>query len=180
MPNYHFLFVEPDLGVEWLFDAARAYFDRFRPTVIVDFAFLQLVPQEFSVVITVIARRDSAASLGVQLAQLRPTALFDPIVHDTPAQAQQVLDMRASSAQPFGAPMAGADSAIPTVTPDLLNTIPTPLVPTQALEGWVTVTPPVPTPTADANATPTPTATPYDPGNPIQPITPTPGSLIGG
>jgi hypothetical protein len=170
LPDYHFLFIASGLGSEWLFDAARTYFDRFRPTVVTDFSLIQLIPPDYSIAVTLIARRDAVASLSVQLAQLRPDALADPIVFDTAAEAKVYLDERAALSQPFGVPLPTQ----PTPGGTLLPSIPTPLVPVQGVEGWVTVTPAPPT------ATPTPAGTPLPPGDAIDPIEPTPGSLIGG
>ncbi|MBE0690732.1 MAG: hypothetical protein IH587_11490 [Anaerolineae bacterium] len=172
-PDYHFLLVAPGLGAEWLFDTARVYFDRFRPTILPDMAFIQLIPPDRRIAITTIARRDIAPTLGVQLSQLRPDALYDPIVYDTASEVRHTLDQRAAMNQPFGVPMAQP-------TPDqssLLPFIPTPLVPTQPGGGWVTVTPgqtPTPTPMPDL-----PTSEPMAPGETIPPVLPTPGSLIG-
>ncbi|MCA9904525.1 MAG: hypothetical protein KC547_11760 [Anaerolineae bacterium] len=170
LPEYHFLMIAPGLGAEWLFDTARAYFDRFRPTIIPDLGFVQLVPTDRRIAVTTIARRDVAPTLGVQLGQLRPNALYDPIVHDTAPEVREVLDQRAATNQPFGVPLA-----LPTQdTSSLLPSIPTPMVPTQPGEGWVTVTPtPSPTPTQPASE-------PTQPGATIPPVQPTPGSLIGG
>ncbi|MDX2139468.1 MAG: hypothetical protein SF123_15395 [Chloroflexota bacterium] len=171
IPDYHFLLIPQGLGVEWFFDVSRVYFDRFRPTVITDFALVQLVPADATLAVTTVARRDSVANLGVQLAQLRPDALFDAVTRDTPEETRTVLVQRAERNEPFGVPLTIAQ---PTPPPGatLLPSIPTPMVPTQGGDGWVTVTPVPPTPV--------PQPTPADPGNPIEPIEPTPGSLIGG
>jgi hypothetical protein len=171
LPDYHFVLIAPGLSADWFFDTLPLYFDRFRPTVIADFSFLQLVPIDYSLVVTVIARRDSAPTLGVQLAQLRPAALFDPIVLETPAEVRQVMDQRAALNQPFGVPLRDIAREDPT----LLPSIPTPLLPMQPAGDWVTVTP------APSGSEPSPTAPPAttEPLQPIPPITPTPGSLIG-
>jgi hypothetical protein len=170
LPNYHFLFISTELGADWLFDAARAYFNRFRPTVITDFNFLRIIPEQYTVAVTALIRRDSVATWGVQLAQLRPAALYDPVIHDTLDEARRALDQRAQLSQPFGVPLINE-------TPEaaLLESIPTPMIPVQGVEGWVTVTPP-PTP----QPTPPPASTPLPAGDPIPSIAPTPGSLIGG
>ncbi|MCL4246735.1 MAG: hypothetical protein KJ065_01145 [Anaerolineae bacterium] len=170
LPEYHFLMIAPGLGAEWLFDTARAYFDRFRPTIIPDLAFVQLAPPDRRIAITTIARRDVAPTLGVQLGLLRPNALYDPIVRDTAAEVREMLDQRAATNQPFGVPLA-----LPTPdTSSLLPSIPTPMVPTQSGEGWVTVTP-TPSPTQTQ-----PASEPTQPGATIPSVQPTPGSLIGG
>lgn len=179
LPNYHFLFISPELGVEWFFDAARSFFDRFRPTVVTDFSFIRIIPQQYSFALTAIVRRDSAADWGVQLAQLRPFALFDPVVFETAEEAKAALDQRAELSQPFGLPLANETPAAlqdgDFLPDDLLESIPTPMVPMQGADGWVTVTP-APT----AAPTPTTAPTPLPQGDPIPPVEPTPGSLIGG
>src|SRR5215475_8263612 len=81
-PDYHFLLIAPNLGAEWLFDAARSYWDRYRPTIVNNFDFVLLIPTEKTVIVTVVARRDTAAQMGVQLAQDLPDAYFDPVVFD--------------------------------------------------------------------------------------------------
>jgi hypothetical protein len=44
LPNYHFMLFAPNLGGEYFFEAARAYWDTFRPIVIADCAFCSLCP----------------------------------------------------------------------------------------------------------------------------------------
>ena len=44
LPNYHFLLIAPNLGAEWFFDAARAYWERFRPIVVSDLELVRLIP----------------------------------------------------------------------------------------------------------------------------------------
>lgn len=168
-PDFHFLFIAPNLGVEWLFDAARAYWDRFRPTVISSFDLLSFLPTDRTVIVTGLMMRDLAAQAGVQLSRSRPDAYFDPIVRNTIEEAQGVLDQRALLAQPFGVPIREA-----TLTPPPLDVvIPTPALPIQP-RGYSTVTPtPTITPTPTAPELPTPESTPA-------PVRPTPGSIFGG
>ena len=51
-PDFHFLLISPNLGAEWLFDAARVYWDRYRPTIVSDFNFVLLIPREQTVAVT--------------------------------------------------------------------------------------------------------------------------------
>lgn len=171
-PDYHFLYLPANLGPEWLFDAARVYWEFFQPVVLSDFAFLAFVPEDASVVVTVLSRRDQIADLGVQLAQASPNAQLDAVVFDMFDEMQVALDARAAQNQPFGEPL------LPTATPTDARLNPTPgalIGPTRAPAGFIT-------------QTPTPTTTPTQPPPPQSddtnadappPITPTPGSLIG-
>lgn len=160
-PDFHFLFIAPNLGVEWLFDAARLYWDRFRPTVISNFDLLIFLPTDRTVIVTALMMRDYAPQAGVDLSRNRPDAYFDPVVRDTFEEVQAVLDQRAMLAQPFGVPIREA-----TLTPPPLDVaIPTPALPVQ--------------PRTYATVTPTPAALPTN-ETPAAPIQPTPGSVIGG
>jgi hypothetical protein len=168
LPNYHFLLIASNLGAEWFFKAARFYWETFRPTVISDLALVSLIPDEaYSIAVTVVARRDRIAQLGVDLAQIAPSALFDPIVYDFMEDAQQALDERARLFQPFGVPL------LPTATPTLAPTSP-PLYPTPgplSMPGFITQTPTPGLPDqADIGTT----------GSPQTPIFPTPGPITGG
>jgi hypothetical protein len=155
--------IAPNLGAEWLFDAARAYWDRYRPTIIPDFAFLALIPADTTVVVTVIARRDTAAQIGVQLAQANPNAYYDSLVYDRFDDAKQALNDRAASGQPFGVPL----TAQPPTAEGAMPVIPTPrLFPTNPPAGFITQVPP--------------TLTPVPPEDQPQPISPTPGPIMGG
>ncbi|HLU10256.1 MAG TPA: hypothetical protein VK003_11355 [Oceanobacillus sp.] len=184
-PDYHFLLIAPNLGAEWLFDAARNYWDTFRPTVIPNFNFLILVPPTRTVNVTVIARRDTAPQIGVELSRIRPDAYFDPVVFDNFEDARAELNRRAQQQQPFGVPLVS-----PTSTPDPnAPFIPTPRLPaTRPPAGFVTSTP-VPTQTttgettgevtATPSATPTPDDTTEGEGT-RAPLTPASGPITGG
>lgn len=153
-PDYHFLLVAPNLGAEWLFDAARNYWDAFRPTVIPNFNFLIFVPPGRTINVTVIARRDTAPQIGVELGQIRREAYFDAVVFDNFEAARDELNRRAEQQQPFGVPLVS-----PTSTPDPnAPSIPTPRLPaTRPPAGFVTSTP-VPTQTVTGEVTETPGA----------------------
>lgn len=171
-PDYHFLLVSPNLGAEWLFDAARAYWDTFRPTVINDFDLLIFVPPERSITVTVIARRDTAPRLGVDLSQIRPNAYFDPVVFDNFEDARAELNRRAQVQQPFGVPLS---TAVPTLDPNA-PFVPTPrLPPTRPPAGFMTATPTTqPTPAApEATDDAADSAT-------RAPVTPPSGPIVGG
>jgi hypothetical protein len=179
LPDYHFLLIAPNLGAEWLFDAARNYWNRFRPTVISDLSLVQLIPGNYTVAVTAIAQKDTAPQIGVDLAQVRSDALFDAVVYDLFDDAKQALNDRAANNEPFGQPLA--------TTPGPTQPfIPTPMVPVRPPGGFITQTPtPSESPTQEGalppTDTPTPTATPtLEQATPVQPINPTPGPITGG
>jgi hypothetical protein len=167
LPDYHFLLIASNLDVEWFFDAARAYWERFRPTVVSDLTLVSLVPEDYSVAVTVIARRDRVAQLGVDLSRLKPDALFDPVVHDFIDETQQELDERASLNQPFGVPLIPTETPTPGPTSAPIYPTPGPVLGS----GFITQTPsPAGVPRQeDLNVT----------SPPPSPIFPTPGPITG-
>jgi hypothetical protein len=166
LPTYHFLLVAPNLGPEWLFDAARAYWDRFQPTIISDLTLIPLIPPTLSVAVTVLARHDRAPQYGVELAQQAPHALFDPIVYDFIEDAQAALDRRAQLNQPFGVPLIPTATWTPAPTAIPLAPTSGPVIPPRG-SGFITQTPTPPAP--DESAPP-----------PAAPLSPTPGPITGG
>lgn len=161
LPNYHFLLITPNLGAEWLFEAARTYWERFQPTVISDFDLLRVIPTDRSISVTVISRRDRVAQLGVELAQTAPNAVFDPVVFDFFEDTRLELDRRAQSNQPFGVPLA-----TPTPGPTAEPIYPTAGAVLTDVPGFIT-------------QTPTPDLPPAESATPQTPLYPTPGAVTG-
>lgn len=179
LPDYHFLFIARELGPEWLFNAARQYWGRFRPTIISDFELVKLIHQDYSISVTMIARRDRAVQLGVELGQVVGRAYFDPVVYNEIHEAEAELNRRAQTNQPFGFPLIPTET--PTPGPTSLPIKPT-IGPVLG-PGFITQTPTPelaePSPTPD-QPSPTPTPIPIDPNaTPQQPLSPTPGPVTG-
>jgi hypothetical protein len=176
LPNYHFLLMAPNLGAEWLFDAAREYWTRFRPIIVTDLELVRLIPKGYTIIVTLVARRDTAQQWGVWLAQNVPDALLDGVVYDAFEQTRTALNQRAQTNEPFGVPLK------PTPTPQ----VPISPTPGSLIGGPVEVIPPTRAPAGFITQTPTPnaaepTAAPnLPPSTPGQPIYPTPGPITGG
>ena len=174
LPDFHFLLIADNLGPEWFFDAAREYWERFRPTVISDLLMARLVSREFSMAVTAVVGRDRVAEFGVAMAQVIPAALYDPVVRDSFAETRDALTERARTNQPFGQPLA--ITIVPTLEPNL-----TPVQPTLG----PVIGGPTPTPrimTSESTPPPIPTSPPLPPpdaDNPQGPIYPTPGPING-
>lgn len=167
LPDNHFLLITPNLGADWLFDVAQAYWQRFRPTVISDLRLVRLIPEDRSVAVTVVTRRDRVEQIGVELAQAVPRALFDPVVYDFVEDTRAELDRRAATNQPFGVPLIPTATPTPGPTGQPLYPTPGPINPQRpAGAGLVT-------------QTPGPTPTPPDDSTPAGPLYPTPGPIGG-
>lgn len=178
LPNYHFLLIAPNLGAEWFFDAARAYWESFRPIVVSDLELVRLIPGAYSIIVTLVARRDTASQWGVWLAQNVPAALLDPVIYDLFDETRAALDQRVQTNQPFGVPLLPTATPVPAISPSPGSLIGGPAtantaVPTRPAGGFITQTP---TPASAA-----PIAQPTLPATDSQqPVYPTPGPITGG
>jgi hypothetical protein len=140
LPDFHFLFIAPNLGAEWLFDAGRTYWETFQPTVISNFELVKLIPANRTVAVTIVCRRDYVANYQTLLIQARPDALIDPLAYDFFDDAKLALEGRAALGQPFGVPLAPTATFPPAPTVQPASASPTPLS-TRAPGGFVTQTP---------------------------------------
>ena len=101
-PEFHFMVLAPGLQASWFFEAARRYWQRFRPIVLEDTDLIGVVPPERAVAITTLARSDTAVFLRERLQQDYPYAYLDMLVHDSVAGMQAALDARADAGLRFG------------------------------------------------------------------------------
>ena len=170
LPDYHFLLIASNLGSEWFFEGARLYWETFRPTVISDLPLVSIVPEEFTVAVTAVVRRDRVAQIGVELAKIAPEALYDPVVFDFFEDTKATLDERARLFQPFGVPLIPTETPTPGPTSQPLYPTPGPVIPS----GFITQTP-----TPDVPAVPNQSEIDTT-GTPQTPIFPTPGPVTGG
>ncbi len=160
-PDYHFLLMAPNLGAEWLFDAAREYWSRFRPIVVTDLELVRIIPKGYSIIVTMVARRDTAKQWGVWLAQNVPDSLLDGVVYDVFEETRSALNQRAQTNEPFGVPLKPTPTPAIPISPTPGALIGGPVVPpTRAPGGFITQTP---TPNI-AEPTAPPTLPPETPG----------------
>ena len=174
LPNYHFLLIAPSLGAEWLFDAAREYWSRYRPIVVTDLELIRLIPKGYSIIVTMVARRDTAKQWGVSLGQSVSDALLDAVVYDLFEDTRKALNQRAQTFQPFGVPLKPTPTPAVPISPtpgSLISNVVLP--PTRAAGGFITQTP---TP----NSVEPPAAPTLPPETLGQPLYPTPGPITGG
>jgi hypothetical protein len=167
LPDYHFLLIASNLGAEWFFEGARAYWEAFRPTVITELPLVSIVPEDYSIAVTAVVRRDRVAQIGVELAKIAPDALYDPIVFDFFEDTKSTLDERARLFQPFGVPLIPTETPTPGPTSRPLYPTPGPVIP----PGFITQTPTPDLPDQSEIDTR---------GTPQPPIFPTPGPVTGG
>ncbi len=102
--DYHFMYIDPALGADWLFIASRRYWERFRPIVVSSLDLISYVPPQRSIAITTLARRDIAPKIAADVKKNFPNALHDPLVYDYVDEMKLTLDGRADLQQRFGVP----------------------------------------------------------------------------
>ncbi len=104
--DFHFLYLAPGVSVDYLFVAARKYWETFRTIVIHDLSLIQHVPRRYSIAITSLSRTDTASLVNEQIANLFGERVYhDPLVYDFPEDLQLTLDARAERNEPFGVPL---------------------------------------------------------------------------
>lgn len=103
--RYHFLYFAPNLSAAWFTKASRLYWQAYRPMVIYDLTFVTYVPLNNQIILTTIARSDTAPLLREQLAQELPYVIHDPLVYDFLEDVQLTLEARVQTNQPFGVPV---------------------------------------------------------------------------
>lgn len=101
-PDYHFVLLAPGLNADWFFQAAEAYWARFRPTVMDTDALIALLPYHKSLAVTVIAPPDQVARMNEQIRERWPTIWYDLVIAETAQGLAEVLNGRVAVGRRFG------------------------------------------------------------------------------
>jgi len=101
-PDYHWLILAPGLQADWFFQAARSYWQTFRPTVMPTWNLIGLIPSNKSLAVTVLARSDTVDYVNQRIRDTYPNVIYDPVVFDTLHEMQAELDRRAAENKRFG------------------------------------------------------------------------------
>jgi hypothetical protein len=101
-PDYHWLILAPGLQADWFFQAARRYWQTFRPTVLTEWETIRFLPNTKSLAVTVLARSDTIEYMTERIQMQWPNVMFDAVVFDNLTEMQAELDRRATYQQRFG------------------------------------------------------------------------------
>lgn len=101
-PDEHWLILAPGLQADWFFQAARRYWQVFRPVVLPDWDLIAQVPPTRSLAVTVLARQDTIDYINEHIRDAWPNVRYDPVVFDTLGDMQAELDRRANEQKRFG------------------------------------------------------------------------------
>ena len=101
-PDLHWLVLAPGLQADWFFQAARRYWQTFRPVVLTDWNLIEQVPHYRSLAITVLTRTDTISYMNEQIRDAWPNVFYDPITFDNLDEMMFELDRRATEQNRFG------------------------------------------------------------------------------
>lgn len=102
-PDFHALVLAPGLEPSWFFDTAQAYWQQFRPIVTTAWNFVDFIPNDKSLGVTVITPPDMVDSMRQAIAQQYPNVLLDVIVAEGDfTSVTEVLNQRVQSNRRFG------------------------------------------------------------------------------
>ena len=79
-PTFHMVVLAPGLETSWFFETARSYWNTFRPIVTSSWDFIDYIPYEQSLAVTVITPPDMAASMSEAIQRKYPNVLFDLVI----------------------------------------------------------------------------------------------------
>lgn len=76
-PTFHAVLLAPGLEPGWFFEAARAYWNTFRPVVTTVWNFVEHIPYDRSLAVTVISPPDMVESMKQVIQEQYPNVVFD-------------------------------------------------------------------------------------------------------
>jgi hypothetical protein len=100
-PQFHVLLLTGNLPQEWLFDAARRYWDQFRPLILPDISLLAMFPDSARLYITVLTTPESAGMARASVRAVLPGSQVNLVLAPSSEVLQEELDHRAKAGTPF-------------------------------------------------------------------------------
>jgi hypothetical protein len=100
--DLHWLILAPGLQADWFFQAARRFWQTFRPTVLTNWALITRLPKEKSLAVTVLARPDTIGYMDEKVRDVWSQIYYDPVVYNSLSEMQAELDRRATAQRRFG------------------------------------------------------------------------------
>ena len=93
----------PGLEPAWFFDNARSYWNTFRPIVTTNWDFIDYIPYDKSLAVTVVAPPDMLESMSASIQGKYPNILLDVIIaNGEPSGAADIFNNRVWSNRRFG------------------------------------------------------------------------------
>lgn len=93
-PEHHWLVFGPGADPAWFFDAGFRYWQAFHPTISPSWEHITLVPEDESLLVTILAPTDRLDVLAGQILKLRPEARIDPVACEVRNELAAELNWR--------------------------------------------------------------------------------------
>jgi hypothetical protein len=102
-PTFHVVVLAPGLNPDWFFEAARSYYNTYRPIVAPTWDYIRFIPRDRSLAMTVIAPLDMIETMRSVIQQQYPNVLFDLIAYgDHPGLIGETLNQRVLTNRRYG------------------------------------------------------------------------------
>jgi hypothetical protein len=101
-PDYHFVMLATGFNADWFFNGARAYYEKFRPTVITNADFIESLPYQRSLALTILATPDMGDYTQNQITQRWGNVQIDLITATTETRLATILNQRVKTDKRFG------------------------------------------------------------------------------
>jgi len=100
--DYHFIILAPGIEPEWFFTIARVYWERFKPTLMTIYDFINFLPDDNSLAATIITTPDKVDLMNDQIAKRWTNVYMDMIVVSETRQLEELLNSRVAVGRRFG------------------------------------------------------------------------------
>lgn len=100
--DYQFVFLAPSFESDWFFAAAEAYWDAFKPVLVVDLEFIEFLPSNKSLVVTAITTPDMIEWIETSITPRWPNVFIDFILVEQPDDLARELSNRVAVGRRFG------------------------------------------------------------------------------
>ncbi|MFP4322022.1 MAG: hypothetical protein ACLFTK_06175 [Anaerolineales bacterium] len=101
-PEHHFIILAPGFDEDMFFNVCRVYCDRFRPTVMTIYEFINLMPTQTSLAVTVITNPDLVDFMNAQVARRWTNVYMDMVVVNGNRELEEMLNSRVAVGRRFG------------------------------------------------------------------------------
>lgn len=101
-PTYHFIVLAPGIDEGWFFTIGRFYWDRFRPTLMTVHEFINFLPKDTSLAVTILTTPDLVDLMNEQIARRWPNVYMDFVVGGEAREIEEILNSRVAVGRRFG------------------------------------------------------------------------------
>ena len=96
------MILAPGIDQEWFFEIAKIYWSRFQPTLMTVPEFINFLPKEISLAVTIISTPEAVDLMNDQVARRWQNVYFDLVVASTARELEELLNSRVAVGRRFG------------------------------------------------------------------------------